>query len=98
MATFRLKSKLFYTPGEKKSYNAGIKAGQKRMQAQMNKKIAEANQKMKNLQGQIDSAQNKPGMGTGIALGAVGTIGSVAGLGAYKQKKEAEYQQQLPNY
>jgi hypothetical protein len=91
MATYRLKSKLFYTPGEKKSYNAGIKAGQKRMQAQMN-------QKMKNLQSQLDAAQNKPGMGTGVALGAVGTIGSVAGLGAYKQKKEEEYQQQISNY
>ena len=67
-----------------------------------------ANKKTTDLATQINSLtevnqelQNKPGVGTGIALGTGGAIAGMVGYGAYKQKKaedEQQYQSQTPIY
>ena len=75
MAIYRLKSKLFYTPAEKASYAAGKKA--------------DMQNKNKALTGQVTDLQNKPnGIGTGLAIGTLGTLGGTAALNTMKRNSE----------
>ena len=89
MATYRLKSKLFYTPAEKASYAAGKKAGMQNAQKRMQKQLRDLQNKNKALTGQVTDLKNKPsGVGTGIALGSLGAIGGSAMLNTMKRNSE----------
>ena len=89
MAIYRLKSKLFYTPAEKASYAAGKKAGMQNAQKRMQKQLQDLQNKNKALTGQVTDLQNKPnGIGTGLAIGTLGTLGGTAALNTMKRNSE----------
>ena len=95
MAIYRLKSKIFATPGpspkpkytavQRKSYQAGMQAAQKKSAAQ----IQSLQQQNQSLQNSVQELQNKPnGMGTGLLVGSLGAIGGTAALNTIKRNSE----------
>lgn len=95
MAIYRLKSKIFatpsaspkpkYTAAQRKSYQAGMQAAQKKSAAQ----IQNLQNQLKQAQGSIQDLQNKPsGMGTGLLVGSLGAIGGTAALNTIKRNSE----------
>ena len=89
MTVYRLKSKLFYTKGENRSFNKGKQIGFNNAQRQFQKRIQELENQNKSLQ----QKQNQGIGGGGIALGAVGGAAGTIGLGVYQARK-AEMNQQ----
>ena len=93
MATFKLKSKLFYTKQQIQSYNAGKKAGMQNAQKRMQKQMLDLQNKNKALTNQVTDLQNQPkggGMLVGLAGGVAGTVGFGA-LKARQAEKDSQY-------
>ena len=89
MTVYRLKSKLFYTKGENRSFNKGKQIGFNNAQRQFQQRMQELEKQNKLLQ-----QQQNQGMGAGgVVLGAVGGAAGTIGLGMYQAKK-AEMDQQ----